>query len=93
MKQVEITPGLEWDKVLEQAEAEDVILMRQGHAVALLSAFDDADLAWYAREREPGFLASLGRAREQIRQGKSVSHEALKRELGVECTTVLSAVA
>ena len=84
MKQVEVTPELQWDKVLEQAKTEDVVLTRQGHAVALVSDFDDADLDWYSREQEPGFLASLRRARDEVRQGKTVSHEELKRQLGIE---------
>jgi len=42
------------------------------------------DLAWYARERDPAFLESLARARRQVEQGKTVSHENLKRELGLD---------
>jgi len=39
---------------------------------------------WYARERDPAFLESLAKARRQVEQGKTVSHENLKRELGLD---------
>ena len=81
MKQIEITPGMNWDEVMGQLNGQDVILTRQGHAVALLSDFDDDDLAWYARERDPEFLASIIRAREQAKKGQTMKHEDLKREL------------
>jgi hypothetical protein len=45
---------------------------------------DDDEIYWQARERDPSFLASLARAREQMKQGKVVTHEDLKRELGLE---------
>jgi hypothetical protein len=44
---------------------------------------DDDDLQWYARERDPAFLASLARARQQVREGKTIRHDDLKRELGI----------
>lgn len=71
-------------ELLQAAENQDVVLLRDGHAVALIVPFDDDDLAWYARERDPSFLASIAKAREQIRQGHKRSHEELKRELGLE---------
>ena len=46
--------------------------------------FDDDDLAWYARRRDPAFLASLAKARGQVEEGESVSHEDLKKELGLD---------
>jgi hypothetical protein len=61
-----------------------VILTREGHAVALLSEFDDEEMYWYARERDPEFLASLAEARTQVRQGKTVTQDELKRQLGID---------
>jgi len=84
MTQVEITPGLDVEKIIKQAQAGDVVLMRAGHAVALLSDFDDEDLYWYGRERDPQFLASLAKAREQVANGQTVSHEELKKQLGID---------
>ena len=46
------------------------------------SEFDDDDLYWYAQERDPGFLASIARAREEIGKGQMVRHDDLKRQLG-----------
>jgi PHD/YefM family antitoxin component YafN of YafNO toxin-antitoxin module len=70
--------------VVDAAEHDDVVLLRDGHAVALVVPFDDEDLEWYARERDPAFLASIARARDQVRQGRTRSHEELKKELGIE---------
>ena len=58
----------------------DVLVMRDGHMVALLMPFDD-DLEWYARERDPEFLASLSRARRQVQEGRTITHGDLKRSL------------
>ena len=47
-------------------------------------AFDDDDLECYAAERAPAFLASITRARQQVQQGHTRSHQELKQELGVD---------
>ena len=75
------TPAAE---IIRAAEHEDVVLMRNGRAVALVVGFDDEDLEWYARERDPDFLASIARARAQVEKGKTKTHQELKRELGLD---------
>jgi hypothetical protein len=55
MKQIELTPEMNWEDVLKHLNNQDVVLTRQGHAVALLSDFDDDDLEWYAQEHDPAF--------------------------------------
>lgn len=84
MKQIELTPDVALEKLLQQAQQEDIILTRDGHAVALISEIDDEELYWYGREQDPAFLESLARARAQIQAGQVVSHEELKRQLGIE---------
>jgi len=49
-----------------------------------MTPFDDDDLAWCARERDPAFLASLAEARRQVEQGNTLSHGDLKKELGLD---------
>jgi len=83
MKTVIWTENTPWDEVLREGEQEEVILMRDGHAIALLVPFDDDDLDWYARERDPSFLASIAQARRQIERGQTMSHEDLRRDLGL----------
>jgi PHD/YefM family antitoxin component YafN of YafNO toxin-antitoxin module len=78
-----------WDDVLRQAGEEDVCVMRAGRPVVLMTPFDEDDLTWYARERDPAFLESLAKARQQFAQGKTVSHERLKRDLGLELPAVI----
>jgi PHD/YefM family antitoxin component YafN of YafNO toxin-antitoxin module len=83
MKQIELTADLALEQVIQQAQQQDIVLTRQGHAVALISEIDDEDLYWRVREYDPEFLASLVRARAQVAQGQVVSHEDLKRQLGI----------
>jgi PHD/YefM family antitoxin component YafN of YafNO toxin-antitoxin module len=71
-------------EIVEQAAQEDVVLVRNGHAVALVIPFDDDDLEWYAREHDPAFLESIARARGQVENQRTVSHQELKRELGID---------
>jgi hypothetical protein len=84
MKKVELTPELDLETLLQQLNGEEVVLMRQGHAVALLSEFDDDELYWHQREHDPAFIASIGEAREQVAQGKTITQEELKKRLGLE---------
>jgi antitoxin (DNA-binding transcriptional repressor) of toxin-antitoxin stability system len=83
MKTLNCTGETSCDDVVRTAAGEDVVLLRDGRAVALVIPFDDDDLEWYARERDPAFLASIVRARQQVRQGQTVSLEQLRRELGL----------
>ncbi len=84
MKTVECTGNSSWDEMVREAHGEEVLLVRDGHAVAIVMPFDDDDLAWYAKERDPTFLESLARARRQVREGKTVSHRDLKVRLGID---------
>ena len=84
MKQVELTPDLRLDTIVQQMNGEDVVLTRQGHAVALLSEFDDDELYWYKREHDPAFIASIAEARKQRAEGKTITHEELKKRLGID---------
>ena len=84
MKTVTWTENTSCADIVRQAEHEEVILMRDGHAVALVTPFDDDDLEWYAREHDPAFLASIARARQQVADQRTTSHQDLKRELGLD---------
>jgi len=84
VKTVPCTDITSCDEIVRQAEHDDLILTRDGHAVALVMPFDDDDLEWYARERAPAFLASIARARQQVEAGSTTSHADLKKELGLE---------
>jgi hypothetical protein len=84
MKQIEIIPGLELDQVLKQLTNGDIVLTRGGHAVALLSEFDDDEMYWRSREQDPEFIASLKKGREEVAQGETSSLEDVKKQLGIE---------
>lgn len=68
---------------LKQAEQDDVVVLRDGKPVALITPFDQDDLAWYERERSEAFIQSIERARQQVKKGETVSHDDLKKELGL----------
>ena len=84
MKTVTWTENTSCADIVGQAEHEEVILMRDGYAVALVTPFDDDDLEWYAREHDPAFLASIARARQQVADQRTTSHQDLKRKLGLD---------
>ena len=83
MKTVYLKDEASLAEVLSQNQDEDVIVVRDGRAVALVVPFDDEDLEWYARERDPAFIESIERARRQVAAGQSVSHVDLKKRLGL----------
>jgi hypothetical protein len=84
MKTVNWAADSSWDEVLQQAGQEDVVVMRDGLPVVLMTPFDEDDLAWYVRERDPAFLESLAEARRQVEVGYTMSHNELKKELGLD---------
>jgi antitoxin (DNA-binding transcriptional repressor) of toxin-antitoxin stability system len=84
VKTVTVTDSISWDQLMQQINGEEVQVLRDGHPVALLTPFDDDDLEWYVRKRDPGFLASIAKARQQAQQGKTLSHGDLKKELGID---------
>jgi hypothetical protein len=84
MKQIEVPAGPEWETILHELKTEEVVLTRQGLPVALLTEFDEDEAYWQACENDPEFIASIARAREQVARGQTVSHEELKRELGID---------
>ena len=84
MKTVNWTADSSWDEVLQQAGQEDIVVMRDGLPVVLMTPFDEDDLAWYVRERDPAFLESLAEARRQVEARDTMSHDELKKELGLD---------
>ena len=83
MKTVDVSAPGSSEQAIPDGQSEDVLVLRDGRPVALLVPFDEDDLDWYARERDPAFIQSIARAREQVRSGKAISHDQLKAELGL----------
>ena len=84
MKTLNLKDNATAKDLLKEGRDEDLLIVRDGHAVALLMPFDDDDAEWYARERDPAFIQSIARARRQVADGKVIGHEALKRKLGLD---------
>ncbi len=83
MKTLKWTDPSSAEELLRQAQDEEVVVIRHGQPVALITPLDEDELAWYMRERDPGFIASIARARADIAAGRATSHEDLKREFGL----------
>lgn len=56
--------------LLEAVQDDDVLLVRDGHAIIRLEKFDDDDWADWKYEHSPEAIAHGERAREQYLQGK-----------------------
>jgi hypothetical protein len=84
MKMIVVTPNMPLEEALRQGSDDDVVIIRDGRAVALVTPFDDDDVDWYARERDPAFIASIAEARKQVAEGKTLSHQELLARLGMK---------
>jgi hypothetical protein len=84
MKTVNITEQNSLDQLLREGVVEDVLVVRNGHPIALVVPFDQDDVDWYARERDPAFIESIARAREQVKKGQTLTHGELKAKLGID---------
>jgi antitoxin (DNA-binding transcriptional repressor) of toxin-antitoxin stability system len=81
MKTIEITDANACDRAVAEGQHEDVVVFRGGKPVALITPFNADDLVTYADEHDPGFIASIARARAQAAAGQGMTAEELLREL------------
>ena len=91
MKTLNVTKELSSEDVVREAQDSEVILMSNGHPVALVSALDDEELGWLEYERSPEFAAAMQRAREQVAKGQTYSHEDVVKMLGIDLNSVATA--
>jgi hypothetical protein len=80
MKRISLNDKPTIEDLIEQAEDDEVLVTRDGHAVALVIPFDDQDAD---AESDPAFIESIQRAREQVSRGQFTSHNELKKQLGL----------
>jgi antitoxin (DNA-binding transcriptional repressor) of toxin-antitoxin stability system len=85
MKKIEITqatnPLGQYARELEKNEP--LFLTEGGHAVAALLPIDDADLESMVLSLDPRFQAIIEQARAESRQGRGLSADEVRRELGI----------
>ena len=85
MKTIIATKELSSEDLIDQVQNDQIILLRGGRpAAVVMSLDDDDDLEWLKRELDPQFIASIARAREDVRQGNRVSHEDVVKMFGLE---------
>ena len=71
------------DEIVREARSEDVMLIQNGRPVAVVMPIEDDDLERLKFEQSPEFIASIAKAREQVRRGECITHEELLAELGL----------
>ena len=84
MRTVELIEASDGARAIEAGEQEEVVVLRDGKPVAVVTPFTDDDLYWFNVEQDPAFIASIARARAQAAAGQTVTHEQLLRELGLD---------
>lgn len=75
MKTLVATKELTSEDLIDQVQNDQVVLLRGGKPAAVVMSLDGDDLEWLKRELDPEFIASIARAREDVRQGKGVGHD------------------
>jgi hypothetical protein len=83
MKTLKWTDPSSAENVLQQAQEENVLVMRNGQPVAVVMALSDDDAQWLEREADPAFIESIAKGRLDAREGQLISHEDLKKKLGL----------
>lgn len=83
MKTLDVKDRPELTPIITETTNGSFVLMQEGHAVALVEPFDDDDLEWLAIESSPEFIDSIARSRQEFAEGKCISHEELKKKLGL----------
>ena len=84
MRTIELTGAADGALAIAAGEKEEVVVLRDGKPVAMVTPFTGDDLYWYNVEHDPAFIASIARARAQTAAGQTISHEDLVRELGLD---------
>jgi hypothetical protein len=84
MKTLQWTDARSAEEALRQSQDEDVIVVRDGQPVAVVMALDEDDAYWLKREMDPAFIASIAQARKDVEEGRAISHEEMKRRLGID---------
>ncbi len=84
MKTLVASKDLSTEELIRRNE-DHIILVEGGRPVALVSRLDldEDDLDWLEQELDPAFIASLARARQQVKDGRSKSLADVKAELGI----------
>lgn len=74
----------QFSQYLEEAQREDIVVMKNGRAAAIIHAITDEDLEDYLFETDPRFIARIEALRAQYwREGATPLRE-VRRELGLK---------
>ncbi len=84
MKMIVVTPNMPLEDAIPRRGEDEVLIVRDGRAIAVVTPFDDDDVDWYIRERDPAFIDSIAEARKQVAAGKTLSHDELLARLKIK---------
>lgn len=84
MKLIDIEqPIPELQTLIALAQPEDLVLKRNGHALARLERFTDADLADWQFEHDPQVIRQADAARRRFERGEGMTLEQVRAALGL----------
>ena len=84
MKTLNWTDPPSAENVLKQAQDENVLVVRDGQPVAIVTPLSDDDAEWLKQEMDPAFIRSIAEGRKDYKEGRFITHEDLKKQLGIE---------
>ncbi len=85
MKVIELNQNpLSFNELLEAAQQEDILLVRDGRALARLQRFDDEDWNDWKYESSPAAQERGRRDREQYARGEYKTLEQVKEQYGIK---------
>ena len=82
MKTLVASKDVSTEELIRRNE-DHLVLVEGGRPVALVTRLDDDDIDWLEQELDPAFIASLARARQQVKAGRTKSLADIKAELGI----------
>lgn len=84
MKLIDITNGApSLDDLEQSAQEEEILLVRNGHVILRIGAFDDEDWEDWQAAYSPEAIEAGRRLRAEVAEGKVVSLDELKAKLGL----------
>lgn len=90
MKTIRWTDAASAEDALRQARDEEVLVVRDGHPVAMVLPMDQDEWDWYVREQDANFIKSIAEARKDVAEGHVTRHEDLRATLRPDAPGLMS---
>jgi PHD/YefM family antitoxin component YafN of YafNO toxin-antitoxin module len=83
MKTIQWTDPSSAESALQEARDEEVLVVRDGQPIAVVVPLSDDDAEWLRQELDPAFIRSIAEGRADAAAGRVISHDQLKKDLGL----------